>query len=141
MGFLRYSSKHFLTTVMSLLLTAMILAAGVYFYMMLKLPNVDVLKDTQLQVPLRIYSSDGKLIAEYGAMRRDPVELDQIPKQLINAVIATEDQRFFEHSGVDFIGLLRAVRELVMTGEKTQGASTITMQVARNFFLSRENLC
>ncbi|MDF3054230.1 MAG: ponA [Gammaproteobacteria bacterium] len=138
MGFLRYSSKHFLMTVMSLLLSIIILIGSLYFYMMLQLPDVDMLKDTRLQVPLRIYSSDGKLMGEYGAMRRNPVELNAIPKQLVNAAIATEDQRFFEHSGVDMVGLLRAVRELAVTGRKTQGASTITMQIARNFFLSPE---
>lgn len=123
---------------MSLLLSIIILVASIFFYMMLQLPDVDILKDTRLQEPLRIYSSDGKLIGEYGAMRRNPVPLNAIPKQLVNAAIATEDQRFFEHSGVDLFGLLRAIRELVITGKKTQGASTITMQIARNFFLSPE---
>lgn len=123
---------------MSLLLSAMVLAAAAYFYMMLKLPAVDELKDMRLQEPLRIYTNDGKLIAEYGAMRREPVSLNQIPKPLIDAVIATEDQRFFQHSGVDFISIVRAAREVLATGQKTQGASTITMQVARNFYLSRE---
>jgi penicillin-binding protein 1A len=138
MGFIRYSSKHFLITLMSLLLSIIILLASIFFYMMLQLPDVDILKDTRLQEPLRIYSNDGKLIGEYGAMRRNPVPLNAIPKQLVNAAIATEDQRFFEHSGVDVFGLLRAVRELAITGRKTQGASTITMQIARNFFLSPE---
>ncbi len=123
-------------TIMSLMVSALILAGCVYFYMVLQLPDVETLKDMRLQVPLRIYSSDGELIGEYGAMRRNPVTLEQVPKQLINAVIATEDRRFFDHPGVDFIGILRATRELALTGQKNQGASTITMQVARNFFLS-----
>jgi len=101
-----------------------------------ELPDVDVLKNVQMQVPLRIYTSDGKLIAEYGEKRRMPVPYDEIPKPLINALLATEDQRFFEHPGVDLKGLMRASVQLALTGRKTQGGSTITMQVARNFFLS-----
>lgn len=101
------------------------------------LPPVDMLKDVQLQVPLKVYSADGKLIAEYGEKRRSPLSLDQIPKQLKDAVIATEDRRFYSHPGVDIKGLLRAVVNLVSKGTKEQGGSTITMQVARNFFLTR----
>lgn len=101
------------------------------------LPSVEMLKEIQLQVPLKIYSADGKLIAEYGEKRRTPLTLEQIPKQLINAVIATEDRRFYKHPGVDFRGLLRAGVNLVSKGNKEQGGSTITMQVARNFFLTR----
>ncbi len=101
------------------------------------LPPVDMLRDVQLQVPLRVYSSDGKLIAEYGEKRRSPLPLAQIPQQLKDAVIATEDRRFYSHPGVDFRGLMRAVVNLVSKGTKEQGGSTITMQVARNFFLTR----
>jgi penicillin-binding protein 1A len=134
----RYISKHLIATLFSLLGSILILAGCVYFYMLFKLPDVAALSESKLQIPLRIFTSDGQLIAEYGAMRRNPVTLEQIPKQLINAVIATEDQRFFEHSGVDYIGILRAAKELLVTGQKNQGASTISMQVARNFFLTPE---
>lgn len=103
-----------------------------------ELPPVAVLKDIQLQTPLRIFSSDNKLMAEYGEKRRIPVELNEIPLSLINAVIATEDNRFYEHSGVDYYGLARAAVKLILTGEKSQGGSTITMQVARSFFLTRK---
>lgn len=89
-----------------------------------------------MQVPLRIYSDDGLLLAEYGEKKRSPVPYEQIPNQLIQAVLATEDQRYFEHSGVDFLGLVRASVVLITTGTKAQGGSTITMQVARNFFLN-----
>ncbi len=102
------------------------------------LPDISVLKDIQLQVPLRIYSDEGLLMAEYGEKKRVPVPYEQIPKQLIQAVLATEDQRYFEHSGVDLVGLVRASVVLVTTGTKAQGGSTITMQVARNFFLSNK---
>ncbi|MBP9721821.1 MAG: penicillin-binding protein 1A [Gammaproteobacteria bacterium] len=103
-----------------------------------KLPTVTVLKDIQLQTPLRIFSADNKLMAEFGEKRRIPISLEEIPKNLINAVIATEDSRFYDHSGVDLIGLARAALKLIVSGDKAQGGSTITMQVARNFFLSRE---
>lgn len=101
------------------------------------LPPVDMLRDVQLQVPLKIYSADGKLIAEYGEKRRTPLTLEQIPQKLKDAVLATEDHRFYRHPGVDIRGLMRAVVNLITKGTKEQGGSTITMQVARNFFLSR----
>lgn len=101
------------------------------------LPAVDQLRDVQLQIPLKIYTVDHKLIAEYGDHRRTPIKLDQIPQKLKDAVIATEDHRFYDHPGVDIRGLARAFVALATKGTKEQGGSTITMQVARNFFLSR----
>lgn len=109
-----------------------------YVYYSQQLPNVDSLKTIQYQVPLRIYTRDGKLIAEYGEKRRDPVALAQIPPLLVNAFIATEDQRFWDHPGVDPKGLFRAAFMLATTGKKVQGGSTITMQVARNYFLDNK---
>lgn len=109
-----------------------------YIYLESQLPDVDSLKTIQLQVPLRVYTQDGMLIQEYGEKRRIPVAYDDIPKTLIYALLATEDQRFFEHSGVDVFGLARAAVRMVQTGTKSQGGSTITMQVARNFFLDRK---
>jgi penicillin-binding protein 1A len=92
----------------------------------------------ELQVPLRVYSRDLKLIAEFGEKRREPLSYAQVPEPMIQAFLAAEDDRFFEHPGVDYQGILRAAMQLMLTGEKRQGGSTITMQVARNFFLSRE---
>ncbi|MCU7843460.1 MAG: penicillin-binding protein 1A [Candidatus Thiodiazotropha sp. (ex Monitilora ramsayi)] len=109
---------------------------GVYLYLEPKLPSIETLKDVQLQVPLRIYSSDHLLIAEFGEKRREPLRYEQIPERMIQAFLAAEDDRFFEHPGVDYQGLLRAAFQLLLTGERRQGGSTITMQVARNFFLS-----
>lgn len=115
------------------------LAAGaIYFLIVPQLPSVEALRDVQFQVPLRVYSADGGLIAEFGEKRRIPVRYEELPPQLVQAFLAAEDDRFFEHPGVDYQGLLRAGFELLRTGEKRQGGSTITMQVARNFFLSRE---
>ena len=108
-------------------------------YLQQQLPSVSTIKKVQLEVPLRIYSADKKLIAEYGEQRRIPVKLAEVPQQLINAVLATEDRRFYQHPGVDLRGLLRASLHLMLSGgERAQGGSTITMQVARNFFLTRE---
>lgn len=109
-----------------------------YLYLAPDLPDAATLNDTQLQVPLRIFSAEGQLIAEFGEKRRIPLEFDEIPEQLIQAILAAEDARFFEHHGVDYKGLLRAAYSLATTGVKAQGGSTITMQVARNFFLTRE---
>lgn len=109
-----------------------------YIYLESQLPDVESLKTVQLQVPLRIYSQEGLLIQEYGEKRRIPVAYDDIPQLLIKAVLATEDQRFFDHRGVDVMGLARATVRMVQTGTKSQGGSTITMQVARNFFLDRK---
>jgi len=118
------------------LLTVTVFVAGLIFIVVPKLPSVDTLKDVQFQVPLRIYSRDEKLIAEYGEKKRSKLDIADAPKELINAVLAAEDDTFYEHWGVNLKGLLRAVVVLVKTGEKGQGGSTITMQVARNFFLS-----
>lgn len=111
---------------------------AVYAYMEIQLPNVDVLRDVHMQVPLRIYTRDGKLISEFGSKKRIPITLDQVPKALIQAVLAVEDSRFYDHPGVDLISLIRAAKAVISSGRKVQGASTITMQVARNFFLTKK---
>ncbi len=115
-----------------------VVTSSIYLYLVPKLPDVAQLRTTQLQVPLRIYSSDQKLIAEFGEKRRIPITMDQIPEKLKLAFIAAEDNRFYSHQGVDFKGLVRATLELVTTGRIQSGGSTITMQVAKNFFLSKE---
>lgn len=102
------------------------------------LPDVETLRDVQLQVPLRIYTQNGKLISVFGEKRRIPVKIEEIPDHLINAFIAGEDARFREHPGVDYQGLTRAVWTLATTGEKSVGGSTITQMLARNFFLTLE---
>lgn len=122
----------------SLLLTGLILISLIYFYLESQLPDVTELKDVKLQVPLQVYTHDGQLIGEFGPFRRAPVNYAQIPPLMIKAILATEDQRFFEHGGVDIYGLMRAVGNLLLTGTKSQGGSTITMQVARNFYLTRQ---
>ncbi len=111
---------------------------GLYLYLAPGLPRAETLRDVELQVPLRIYAADGRLMAEYGEKRRKPLRYDQIPERIKLAFLAAEDDRFFKHPGVDYRGLLRAAVHLALTGEKQQGGSTITMQLARNFFLSSE---
>lgn len=103
-----------------------------------QLPSVDELGEVRYQMPMRIHDREGGLMAEFGDQRRFPVSFDEIPPVVVDAFVAAEDDRFFEHVGVDFLGLARAAIELVRTGEKSQGGSTITMQVARNFYLGRE---
>lgn len=108
---------------------------GFYSYLNTDLPDVSTFKPTY-EEPLRVYDRNGELLATYGSERRIPLRYEQFPKVLVDAVISIEDRRFFEHSGIDPKGMLRAAMVLVTTGKKAQGASTITQQVARNFFLS-----
>lgn len=120
-------------------LTALALAAiGAYYYVAPSLPGVESLLDVRLQVPMRVYTRDGLLMAEFGEQRRIPLRIDEVPENLQRAFLAAEDNRFFEHPGVDWQGLTRATLAVIATGEPAQGGGTITMQVARNFFLSRE---
>lgn len=100
------------------------------------LPSVDSIREYKLQVPLRVYSKDGKLIQVYGTKRRSPAALKDVPQHLINAYIAGEDANFYSHYGIDPKGLLRAVWEIITTGQKKTGGSTITMQLTRNVFLT-----
>ena len=111
---------------------------GLYKYIEPQLPDVNTLKDIRLQTPMQIYSADGELIAQYGEKRRIPLTLEQMPPELIQAFVATEDSRFYEHHGVDPLGIFRAVSVALVSGHASQGASTITQQLARNFFLSPE---
>ena len=103
-----------------------------------QLPPIDSLTEYKPKVPLRVWSADGTLIGEYGEERRDFVHLDEIPSFVKNAVLAAEDNGFYEHSGIEFMGIARAALSNLLTGRRGQGGSTITMQVARNFFLSSE---
>ncbi len=130
--------KHIFTLFVASSVLILVVAVSLFYLLAPQLPPTDDLKETQLQVPLRIFSSEGLLIAEFGEKRRIPIEYRDVPKQLVHAFLASEDDRFFEHPGVDYHGLLRAAYSLATTGHKAQGGSTITMQVARNFFLSSE---
>ncbi|WP_442915231.1 penicillin-binding protein 1A [Marinobacter sp. SS21] len=117
---------------------AAITFASFYLYLRPGLPAVEQLTDIKLQTPLRVYSADNRLIAEFGEKRRAPITIEQIPTIQLQAFLAAEDANFYQHIGVDFKGLLRAAIELVTTGRIQSGGSTITMQVAKNYFLSRD---
>lgn len=114
--------------------------SGIALYLSPALPDVETLRDLQLQTPLRIYSTDNKLIAEFGEMRRIPIRYEDVPNDFINAILAAEDDNFLNHHGVDPKGLLRAITELVQTGQIQTGGSTITMQVAKNYFLTSDRV-
>lgn len=130
--------KYFLILAVCCILLGAGSIYGLYRYIEPQLPDVATLKDVRLQIPMQIYSADGELIAQYGEKRRIPVTLDQIPPEMVKAFIATEDSRFYEHHGVDPVGIFRAASVALFSGHASQGASTITQQLARNFFLSPE---
>tara|TARA_R110001599_G_scaffold353459_1_gene592431 strand:+ start:132174 stop:134618 length:2445 start_codon:yes stop_codon:yes gene_type:complete len=117
---------------------ALWLFAGIYLYLSPNLPDVATLRDVKLQTPMRVYTREGQLIGQFGEQKRSPLPFEAIPAQFVEALLAAEDSSFFRHSGIDITGLMRAVSELVLTGEKGSGGSTLTMQVARNYFLSLE---
>lgn len=117
--------------------STLIMLAGVHLYLSPSLPSVDSLRDIRLQTPLRIYSYDGDLIGEIGEKRRTPVSFENIPPAFIDALLSAEDAQFYSHNGVSIKGLMRASSQLLISGDIQGGGSTITMQVARNFFLSR----
>ncbi len=112
--------------------------AGVYLYLSPKLPDVQSLRNVQLQTPMQIFTREGDLIGQFGEQKRNPMQFADIPEPFIQALLAAEDDQFFRHKGIDLMGLMRAVSELVLTGQKGSGGSTLTMQVARNYFLSQE---
>ena len=131
-------AKLILSTLLTLFILGCVAVGMVYVQFKSELPDVESLKTVELQQPMQIYTSDGKLIGEVGEQRRVPVKLENIPEKLIQAVLATEDSRFYEHHGLDPIGIARALMVTINKGGASQGASTITQQLARNFFLTSE---
>ena len=131
-------AKLILSTLLTLFILGCVAVGIVYVQFKSELPDVESLKTVELQQPMQIYTSDGKLIGEVGEQRRIPVKLENIPEKLIQAVLATEDSRFYEHHGLDPIGIARALMVTINKGGTSQGASTITQQLARNFFLTSE---
>ena len=131
-------AKLILSTLLTLFILGCVAVGMAYVQFKSELPDVESLKTVELQQPMQIYTSDGKLIGEVGEQRRIPVKLENIPEKLIQAVLATEDSRFYEHHGLDPIGIARALMVTINKGGTSQGASTITQQLARNFFLTSE---
>jgi len=130
--------KGFLILTFSLLTCFLITGYIIYDRFQAELPNIEILNNVEYQIPLSIYSNDGLLLAQFGEKKRTPIDITEAPQQLINAFISAEDGDFYSHPGVDIKGLIRAATQLLLTGKKKQGGSTITMQVTRNFLLSRE---
>lgn len=130
--------KKLLKLGIALFLCGVFSLIGLYLYIRPSLPDINTLKDVRLQTPMRVYSADGQLVSQFGEKRRIPLTLDEMPDTLVNAYLAVEDSRFYEHPGVDIIGVMRAAVAVISSGSRSQGASTITMQLARNFFLTRE---
>lgn len=130
--------KFFWWSLVAVVCGLLLVLSGAYLYLTPSLPSVDALRSIQLQIPLRVYSSDGKLIAEFGEMRRSPIRFAEIPPNFINALLSAEDDNFANHYGVDPSSLMRAASQLVKSGHIQSGGSTITMQVAKNFFLTSE---
>ncbi|MBD8603189.1 penicillin-binding protein 1A [Pseudomonas sp. CFBP 8771] len=131
---LKFFWWSFLAVVCGLLLVL----SGAFLYLSPSLPSVDALRSVELQIPLRVFSSDGKLIAEFGEMRRSPIKFAEIPPHFIQALLSAEDDNFENHYGVDPSSLMRAASQLVRSGHIQTGGSTITMQVAKNYFLTSE---
>lgn len=133
--------KKFIKVALTLAVLGMggffLMASCLFLYLSPKLPSVDELKRVELQIPLKVYSEDLQIIAEFGEKKRTPVNFNQIPPAMVDAFLAAEDDSFFKHGGIVVSGLARAAVELITTGSIRSGGSTITMQVARNFFLSK----
>lgn len=138
----RRRNLRWLVLIAGLGLTASLAAAagviGAYYYVAPSLPRAETIRDIPLQIPLRIFSRDGRLIEEVGERRRLLVSYEDLPQYVVDAFVAAEDGRFFEHPGVDYQGIMRALVQLVGTGEIRSGGSTITQQLARDYFLTRE---
>ncbi|HDH15282.1 MAG TPA: hypothetical protein ENG90_02200, partial [Gammaproteobacteria bacterium] len=127
-----------LSSFIALFLAGILAFAALVLYFLPQLPATEDIMQIQLSVPLRIYAANSELIAEYGEKRRLPIAIKDTPQNLLNAILASEDANFYQHGGVSFTGILRAILANFRSGEHGQGASTITMQVARNYFLTRE---
>ncbi len=133
-SFFKWLALFFLAVIVVMAATGYL----IYHRLSADLPDVKSLHDVRYEIPLSVYSKDNQLIAEFGGNKRIPVKIKDVPKRLTQAFLAAEDDNFFEHPGVDYKGLARAALQLVSTGKKKQGGSTITMQVTRNFLLSNE---
>lgn len=132
--------KFLLWSLLTVVSGTLLVSTSTFLYLSPSLPSVDSLRDAKLQTPLRVYSRDNLLIAEFGEKRRTPIHFEDAPPHMIKAFMAAEDDRFYHHPGVDIMGLIRAAVQLATTGRIQSGGSTITMQVAKNFFLSHERV-
>ncbi|RVU84492.1 penicillin-binding protein 1A [Leucothrix sargassi] len=130
--------KNIISPLVLLFTLGVTLFIAAYFFYEPNLPRTEQLRNTQLQLPIQVYSKENQLIAEFGQFRRRPVTIDEVPEDMINAFVSIEDARYWTHAGVDFRGIARAVVKALKSGSVSEGASTITMQLARNLFLTSE---
>jgi penicillin-binding protein 1A len=134
--------KRLLAILAGLVIGGAVLAAGAAAIAIIitypRLPSLDVLTDYRPKIPLRVYSADGQLLGEFGEERRSFARIHEVPQLMKQALLAAEDERFYQHSGIDYMGVMRAAVGNLVSGHARSGASTITMQVAKNFFLSSE---
>ena len=128
--------KFIIKLILAAFFASILVVCSTILYLAPQLPAAEQLRDVRLQIPLKVFSEDGKLIGEFGEQKRTPIQYSQIPDDYLLALLAAEDDNFFNHHGVDLFGLLRAVSQILTTGDIQSGGSTITMQVARNFFLT-----
>ncbi len=141
-GFWRYLPKQgwqlALVGLFGLVSVGILLITIAALFVLPTLPSISEIDENRLKVPLRVYTADGQLLAEFGDEKRIPVKIDDVPELVVQSILAAEDHAFLYHRGVDFQGILRAVVANLRSGAHSQGGSTITMQVARNYFLSPE---
>ena len=135
MALIHFITRYLFSPLFYALILGLAIVTAVYFYYLPQIPSVTELRNTQLNLPIRVYSKDDQLIAEFGEHRRRPITYEQVPDDLRNAFIAIEDSRFYDHKGIDFRGIARAIVSAFKSRRVTQGASTITMQVSSKFFL------
>ena len=134
----RLFNKKIFFLILFLFLLPIQFAMGIYIYFSPQLPSTDDVRRVELQVPLKIFTSDKKLIGEYGEIHRTKLTFEEIPEDLVNAFLAAEDSGFFSNTGVDFFSLLRATYEFIKEGRIISGGGTITMQVVRGYLLTRD---
>ena len=139
MGVVKYLLSNSLIRLIFFFVTLFFMSiASLNLYIDSKLPDENKIRDIDLQIPLKIFTADNKLIGEFGEKRRTALEFGSIPVHYVNAVLAAEDDDFFNHSGVSYLGLVRSLYRLVVSGRVQGGGSTITMQVAGNYLTSRD---
>ena len=132
-----FTSNYFYLALILILLPVQIFL-GIYLYFSAEIPSPEEVSEVDLQIPLKIYTADGKLIGEYGEIHRTKLEFNEIPEIFVQAFLAAEDSDYFTHTGVDLFSLIRATYQFLREGEIVSGGGTITMQVARNYVLTKD---
>ena len=135
---IRFINNFYFKTLLFLLAGVLAFISSLNIYISEKLPQAQEIREIELQVPLKVFTSDGKLIGEFGEKRRSALKFEDIPPYFVKAVLAAEDDDFFNHSGVSYSGLIRSVFRILVSGEVRGGGSTITMQVAGNYLTGRD---